>query len=118
METLARGPRRVPDIFVGAVVGEAPQAAARLPIEAVDPFRLTWLGLPVGDVDAAFGHGRAAIAAADADTPADGKLRAGELVDNAGFLPHAIASWATPLGPIVAHELTTARRQTDHHAEQ
>ena len=111
-------PSRVPYIFVGAVVGEAPQAVARLPIKAVDPFRLTWIGLPVGDVYAAFGHGRAAIAAADADTPADRKLRAGELVHNAGFPPHAVASWATPLGPIVAHELTTARRQADYHAEQ
>jgi hypothetical protein len=91
---------------------------ARLPIKTVDAFRLTWLDLPVSDVYAAFGHGWATIAAADSDTPTQRKLRAGELVDNAGFSPHIIASWATPLRPIVAHELTTARRQTDYHAEQ
>ena len=31
-------PRHVPDVLVGAVVGEVPQVVAGLPIEAVDPF--------------------------------------------------------------------------------
>ena len=118
METAGPRPRRVSDVLVIAVVAEVPQAVARLPIEAQDPFRLTWIGLPVGDVHAAFGHGRAAVAAADGGPPADRNLGGGELLHDAGFLPHAIASWTAPLGPIVAHELTAARRQTDHHAEQ
>ena len=118
METAGPRPRHVADVLVGAVVGEGPQAAARFPIEAMDPFRRLRLGLQIGDVHAAFGHGRAAVAAADGGAPADGKLGGGELFDNAGFLPHAVASRTAPLRPIVAHELTTACRQTDHHAEQ
>ena len=111
-------PRHVPDVLIGAVVAEVPQAMARLPIEAVDPFRRAWLGLPVGDIDAAVGHGRPAVSAADAGPPANGKLGGRELFDNAGFPPHAIAGRATPLRPIVAHQGTTAHGQADGHAER
>ena len=39
METAGPRPRHVADVPVSAVVAEVPQAAARFPIEAVNPFR-------------------------------------------------------------------------------
>ena len=106
-------PRGIADTFEVAVVAEVPQPLPGFPIETEHAFRRVGLRLEVRNIDAAGGHGRAAEPAANLGTPANGDLRAGELLDNAGFFPHVVASRAAPLGPIVGQELAAAYRQTD-----
>jgi hypothetical protein len=69
----------------------------------VDTFgRIAIFRLPVHDIDTPHGDGRARISRPDLSGPSVRQLARRKLLDDTGFPPEAIASWTSPLGPIIA----------------
>jgi len=92
--------------FVYAFISIRPDFVAGHCIEAVDSLELSWDSQAVGNIDAAVGDGRPAIAARYFSAPADWQLPAVKFLHNTFFLPETISIRASPLGPICGRSLT------------
>ena len=93
---------RVADSVVGSILDD-PQRFASLGVETVDTFgRVAIFRLPVHDIDTPHGDGRSRVTWTDLSGPSVRQLARRKLLDDTGFPPEAIASWTSPLGPIIA----------------